>query len=107
MDKDCLVRVWRGFRVGAPLDQRPDRPLELADMVDLRLIKVLEAMNDMTQMMEPDIVSSAAKKRRKGDALQVARALHGAPYRGDAVHGLCRRVMPLAPQAYMADSGLG
>ena len=57
------------------LDRVRGRSLELQDLVDRRLERVIQALSTMIDGMEPNLKTESARKRRKAEALQVGRAL--------------------------------
>lgn len=79
------------------------RSLELNDLVDRNLIRIIEALKNMIDLMTPYLTSPTSKKRRQADALQVSRALRAAANSSSSSTALLRNIMPLMSAAYFAE----
>ena len=89
---------------GAPLERPGARVVELADLVEHGEHGLLDALRSMIDVMMPHLQSHSAKRRRKDDVLQVARALQQLQaVRVPPSNALFRQVLPLMSPAMLAE----
>ena len=67
------------------------------------LSPLLNVLETLIKLMKPHRTSDSAKRRRKGDAVQVARALRATTATAEAPNALVRRVLPLMSRSLCAE----